>query len=158
MATAHITPGFTLPATFPVMGVGVVALLFLNVFQLQNVVKARKAAGVKYPALYASEEEARADPKKKLFNCAQRAHANTLEYLPTVLSLFAFLGCFHPKLATGSILAWTLSRFSYTIGYSSGDPAKRNAGLGRLGLPALCGLIFPTMYVVGVEVYRLFLA
>jgi hypothetical protein len=31
MPVAPITPGFTLPTAFPVMGVGVVALLFLNV-------------------------------------------------------------------------------------------------------------------------------
>lgn len=91
-----------------------------------TVVGKRKAAGsasspsapltpVTYPTLYATEEEARADPKKKVFNCAQRAHANTLEYLPGVLTMFAYLGCFHPKLATASVLVWTLSRFSFTV-------------------------------------------
>ncbi|BEJ14826.1 hypothetical protein CspHIS471_0405930 [Cutaneotrichosporon sp. HIS471] len=149
---------FTLPATFPVMGVGVVAFLFLNVFQITNVVGKRKAAGIKYPTLYATDEEAKADPKKNVFNCAQRAHANTLEFLPTVLSMYAFLGCFHPQLATGSVLVWVLSRFSYTINYSTGIPAKRNAGLGRIGTLGLAGLIFPTIYVAATEVYRLFLA
>jgi glutathione S-transferase len=78
-------------------------------------VRARNAAGVKYPALYASEAEAAADPKKHVFNCAQRAHAVTLEMLPGTLSLFGFLGCFHPVLATGSILVWVVSRFVFTV-------------------------------------------
>lgn len=115
---------------------------------------------VTYPTLYATEAEAREDPKKKVsesglcrrvalrrrllsqdlcqrqgpphthrpacsfdlhqvFNCAQRAHANTLEFLPTVLTFFAYLGCFHPKVATGSLVLWVLSRVSYTV---SGPP------------------------------------
>lgn len=81
----------------------------------------RRAAGVTYPTLYATEAEAAADPKKKVFNCAQRAHANTLEYLPSILSMFAFLGCFHPKIATASVLVWVLSRFSYTVSWEGGE-------------------------------------
>lgn len=52
----------------------------------------RKSANVNYPTLYASEEEAAKDPKKKQYNCAQRAHQNTLENLPALLALTAYFG------------------------------------------------------------------
>jgi hypothetical protein len=144
---------FELPEAFPVTGVGIVALLFLNVSQelrlptgrdatqrapsnvflprhlryvpsasfyaestpltirssrsprSRSIARSRVVSSfylahrrkrdlhpkVKYPNLYASDAEAQADPAKKVFNCVQRSHANTLEFVPYVLSLFGYL-------------------------------------------------------------------
>jgi glutathione S-transferase len=49
-------------------------------------------AGVNYPTMLVSDAEAKADKKKYIYNCVQRAHGNTLEMMPFVLSLSAFLG------------------------------------------------------------------
>lgn len=52
---------------------------------------ARKAANVKYPAMYATGE----DQASIKFNCAQRAHYNTLENLPVFLTacVLSHRGC-----------------------------------------------------------------
>ncbi|GMK59430.1 hypothetical protein CspeluHIS016_0800360 [Cutaneotrichosporon spelunceum] len=149
---------FTLPSTFPVMGVGVLAVVFLNIFQARNVGVKRAAAGVKYPAAYASEEAAKADPKKNVFNCAQRAHANTLEFIPSLVGMFAYVGCFHPLLATGSLLVWVISRVGYTINYSTGEPAKRVQGISRIGALGGISLVLSSIYITATEVHRLFLS
>ena len=42
------------------------------------------------------------------FNCTQRAHQNTLEYLPQVLVLEALLGLQYPIYAASLGMAWNL--------------------------------------------------
>lgn len=49
--------------------------------------KYRKAANVPYPQAYAEKAEADASLDAKKFNCAQRAHQNTLESIPIVFAL-----------------------------------------------------------------------
>lgn len=49
------------------------------------------------------------------FNCAQRAHQNTLESVPFILASTAFLGLFHPKAATAGALSWVFGRIFYTV-------------------------------------------
>lgn len=61
-------------------------------WQSSRVGAARKMAGVNYPTMLVTEAEAKADKKKHIYNCVQRAHGNTLEMMPFVLSLSAFLG------------------------------------------------------------------
>ena len=63
-------------------------------WQGSRVMAMRKTAGVNYPTLYASEESAASDPKKKQYNCSQRAHQNTLESLPAMMALTAYLGAY----------------------------------------------------------------
>ena len=64
----------------------------MQYWQGHRAMRYRKAAGVEYPNLYASEESAAKDPKRKQFNCAQRAHQNTLEAFPTLLVVMCYLG------------------------------------------------------------------
>nr|KAJ3402118.1 Microsomal glutathione S-transferase 3 [Polyrhizophydium stewartii] len=99
---------------------------------------ARRKAEVPYPYLYADRAEAEKDPKKHLFNCAQRAHQNTLETYPIFLVLYTLAALQHPRYAAIAGAVWIAGRHVYASGYSTGDPAKRNRGaFAYLGLIAL---------------------
>ncbi|WRT63635.1 uncharacterized protein IL334_000558 [Kwoniella shivajii] len=146
----------TLPPAFPVIGLPLVAAFALNAYQSTNVMKARKAAGVKYPTLYVTEAEANADPKKMAFNCAQRAHGNTLENIPYILGVFAFLSLYHPKIASGLFAHWIIGRFSYTAGYSTGNPSGRMSFIYKTSYIGLIGLFFGSAYVAITESIKVF--
>jgi hypothetical protein len=47
---------------------------------------------VKYPNLYASKENCEDEKSIRLFNCVQRGHQNSLEILPTFLTLLVLAG------------------------------------------------------------------
>merc|ERR1711874_364793 len=61
----------------------------------------RKALGVPYPEMYSE--------KQPLFNCYQRAHQNTLENIPTFLSLLFPGGLFSPKWA--AVAGFAITKF-----------------------------------------------
>ncbi|KND01272.1 uncharacterized protein SPPG_03082 [Spizellomyces punctatus DAOM BR117] len=98
----------------------------------------RKKAGVPYPSLYADRAEAEAQPIKKLYNCYQRAHQNTLENYPSFLLLLGTAGISYPLFATACGATWVIGRLLYAHGYYSGRPERRLQGsihiLGLLGL------------------------
>ncbi|WWC66912.1 uncharacterized protein I206_100819 [Kwoniella pini CBS 10737] len=142
---------FVLPPAFPIVGLPLVGAFALNLFQQTRVMSARKEAGVKYPTLYVSEAEANADPKKMKFNCVQRAHGNTIENIPYMLALFGFLSVFHPKLATIFMSHLVIGRFSYTIGYSSGNPLGRMSLIYKSSYLSLFGLFLTSAYVAVVK-------
>ncbi|KAM0755753.1 MAPEG-domain-containing protein [Meredithblackwellia eburnea MCA 4105] len=104
------------------------AMPFLTTWMSLKVSKARKLAQIKYPNCYASHEQAEKDPLAKKFNCAQRAHANCLEELPTILFTLVVCGLEWPIFSAASGAMWILGRIMYTNGYISGDPAKRVPG------------------------------
>ena len=58
------------------------------------------------------------------FNCAQRAHHNTLEVMPHTLFTLLFSGLRYPGAATALGAVWLFGRIVYTMGYATGDPAK----------------------------------
>ncbi|KAF4623124.1 hypothetical protein D9613_002169 [Agrocybe pediades] len=74
----------TLPEGFEYVGGGLLSTAFLILGQSFLVSKYRKRAGIPYPQLYAEKSEAEASKDAYLFNCAQRAHQNTLENINTV--------------------------------------------------------------------------
>merc|ERR1711971_740017 len=80
----------------------------------------RKALGVPYPDMYSD--------KQPLFNCYQRAHQNTLENIPTFLSLLFPGGLFSPKWAAVAGFSWVFGRIVYAMGYYTGKPANRLYG------------------------------
>ncbi|CAE6440743.1 unnamed protein product [Rhizoctonia solani] len=102
---------------------------FLTAFQTALVAKARKKSGIQYP---------------------RRAHQNTLEWLPHVLFFTTFLGLRRPVLAASLGGLWSASRVLYTIGYTTGDPKKRNTRGGIFGSVAYMGLLLGATYA-GVE-------
>lgn len=89
-----------------------------------SVGKARVAAGVKYPKAY-SDGKTEEDNK---FNCAQRAHQNSLETAPTMMVLTGLMGLTAPLASAAVLMVFNLARIVYFLGYSSGDPSKRTPG------------------------------
>ena len=109
------TTAITVPAAYPwVLSVASGSLL-LNFGQLFAVSRARKRAGIKYPALYADAKDAETRPEAKKFNCVQRAHQNTLEQAPYFLTALLISGLKHPRWAAISGAIWLLGRVLYTI-------------------------------------------
>lgn len=102
-----------------------VASSFLLTYLGMQVMKARQEFGVDYPSLYADRAEAEKDPKKKLFNCYQRAHQNALETYPVYLFSLFIGGLKHPLIASGASLVYLLGRFIYAQGYYSGTTLIR---------------------------------
>ncbi|KAG8782135.1 hypothetical protein FRC12_021197 [Ceratobasidium sp. 428] len=99
--------------------------------------------------MYAEQSQVDKDPEALKFNCAQRAHQNTLEVLPHVLFFIPFLGLRRPILAASLGAGWTFGRILYTLGYITGDPAKRNTRGGVLSSIALAGLLVSSTYAAG---------
>ncbi|KAH9014072.1 hypothetical protein EDB84DRAFT_1530461 [Lactarius hengduanensis] len=131
-----------LPSNFP----WVVASIFsiVPVLQLQTslVVKARKRAGIRYPQLYAEKAEQEASKDARIFNCAQRAHQNTLENVPSMVLSTLISAIHYPTYAAIGCGIWSFSRVLYTMGYSTGDPRRRSfGGYTSLGVQALMGLL-----------------
>jgi len=79
---------------------------------------------VKYPDLYAPHGHA----NKKEFDCAQRAHQNTLESWPAVAACAIVDGIVFPVTTAVCVGIWCVGRLMYIHGYSSGVPDKRQFG------------------------------
>ncbi|KAJ1309029.1 hypothetical protein OPQ81_004710 [Rhizoctonia solani] len=140
----------TIPDNYGYVALAAISTGFLTAFQTSLVSKARKKSGIQYPRLYADKEEQEKSTEALKFNCAQRAHQNTLEWLPHVIFFTTFLGLRRPILAASLGGVWSASRVLYTIGYASGDPKKRNTRGGFLSSIAYLGLLLGTTYA-GVE-------
>ncbi|KZS98083.1 Psf2-domain-containing protein [Sistotremastrum niveocremeum HHB9708] len=110
-----------------------VSTLWLTQWQSVVVSKHRKLSGIKYPQVYAEKAEVAASPAALKFNCAQRAHQNTLESYAQNLFAILFTGLKYPLLASGLGAAYTFGRILYTLGYVSGDPSKRTSKGGFIG-------------------------
>ncbi|KAK9062138.1 hypothetical protein SSX86_019324 [Deinandra increscens subsp. villosa] len=125
------------------------AYYFVNLYMQIQVGRARKKYKVLYPALYATE----ADTKDyKLFNCIQRGHQNSLESLGMFYVLMVVGGLKHPLICTGLGSVYTVARFFYFTGYSSGDP-KARLPIGGLNGFALLGLVIVNIWF-GVSLVR----
>ncbi|KAJ6610505.1 hypothetical protein B0H10DRAFT_1811569, partial [Mycena sp. CBHHK59/15] len=101
-----------------------VSTVFLLVGQAVTVGRHRKAAKIDYPRMYADNQEMAASPAAMKFNCAQRAHQNTLENIPQIYGMTVILGLKYPIAAATALGMWVVSRIAYTVGYASGNPAK----------------------------------
>ncbi|MCJ1234564.1 hypothetical protein MMC14_002525 [Varicellaria rhodocarpa] len=106
----------------------------------------RRAAGVSYPNAYAPASEAAISKEKYLFNCAQRAHANYLEALPSLLVTLLISGLKYPSVSAGLGAVWGVGRIVYTLGYTGKNQSMDSKGKGRYAgiwhyLPALALLV-----------------
>jgi len=120
---------------------------WLTLWQGINVGQYRRAAKIEYPQLYAEKEEAKASVAALKFNCAQRAHQNTLESLPQILFYLTFAGLKHPIAAASLTGLYVVGRLFYTWGYSTGDPKKRRRG--EFGVVDQLGLQLLATYTAG---------
>ncbi|THG98099.1 hypothetical protein EW026_g4028 [Hermanssonia centrifuga] len=130
-----------LPQAFAYPAAAVVSTFWLTAYQMINVSIARKAAKIVYPQMYAEKAQAEASKEAFKFNCAQRAHQNTLEWLPQIIASTLIVGLKYPIPAAALCGLWTASRFLYTFGYTSGGPGKRSL-LGNTAINAIVQLGF----------------
>ncbi|PVG03507.1 membrane-associated proteins in eicosanoid and glutathione metabolism [Serendipita vermifera] len=118
----------TLPKEYAFVAASAVATGILTGWQGIVVGQWRKKSGIKYPQVYAEVSQAKENHNAHIFNCAQRAHANTLEHISTVLVALLWSGIRYPRTAAGMGAAWILGRILYTQGYVSGNPNGRYRG------------------------------
>ncbi|KIM49638.1 hypothetical protein M413DRAFT_113166 [Hebeloma cylindrosporum] len=138
----------TLPDGFQYVGASLLSTVFVLLGQNVLVGRYRKRAGVQYPQMYAEKAQMDASKDAHLFNCAQRAHQNTLENIPILYTLTLLSGVKYPIFAACATAAWSVSRISYTRGYITGDPKKRVTPLYMLGAISSIGLLATSTYIV----------
>lgn len=114
MVTLNISPEYGY-----VVMVGAV-MVVVNFWKILRIAGMRKELNIKYPTMYSDEHP--------VFNCYQRAHQNTLEFVPYFYPALFTAGLRHPIGATvaGSIFA--VGRVIYALGYYTGKPEKRVPG------------------------------
>ncbi|KAJ6588508.1 hypothetical protein B0H19DRAFT_1099750 [Mycena capillaripes] len=113
---------FVLPPGASYVAGAVLSTVFLLIGQTYAVIKYRNLSGVKYPQMYADKEEMKANLNAVKFNCAQRAHQNTLENLPMLYSMTLITSLKYPVVAASALGLWSLARVGYTLGYTTGNP------------------------------------
>ncbi|PPQ78571.1 hypothetical protein CVT25_011782 [Psilocybe cyanescens] len=124
-------------------------LPFLLWWQIDTVAKHRKRSGIKYPQMYAEVAQTEKSRDALLFNCAQRAHQNTMEQLPLVIFGGGISALKYPIPVAAAILMWTVARVFYTRGYITGDPQKRNSLIYLCGQLSAVGMLLTSVYVTG---------
>ncbi|KDQ63337.1 hypothetical protein JAAARDRAFT_29357 [Jaapia argillacea MUCL 33604] len=147
------SPFITIPRGFSYVAAATVSTSYLLFWQSKRVVRARRAAKIEYPQLYAEKSECETNEHAKKFNCVQRAHQNTLENMPMVLVNTLIMGLKFPVAAASICGLWTLTRVMYTLGYSTGDPQKRFAYGGTGALYTQVGLILGSTWAVVEFIY-----
>lgn len=132
-AIAGVAASSAAPPPYGWLMVSVAFTAFALQWMAINVAKARKEAGVAYPAMVA--DGAVVGEKAALkFNCAQRGHQNTLETLPLLLVMQLLIAQVFPITAAALGAVWTVGRIVYVVGYTNGGPQKRIPGAAISGL------------------------
>ncbi|TEB38948.1 membrane-associated proteins in eicosanoid and glutathione metabolism [Coprinellus micaceus] len=138
-----------LPQGFGYVGAAILSTAFVLLGQSQVVSFKRKKSGIQYPQMYATAEQEKDSKDALIFNCAQRAHQNTLENIPIVYVTTIISGLHYPVFAASACAFWSLSRVFYTRGYITGDPKKRVSAVYGLATVGLLGNLFASAYVAG---------
>ncbi|KAG8931956.1 hypothetical protein FRC02_001836 [Tulasnella sp. 418] len=99
----------TLPDQYGYVALATASFFWLTQWQGLNVSKYRKLAKIPYPQAYADKAQQEASKEALQFNCAQRAHQNTLETLPIVMATTLFTGIKYPIFAASTALAWSFA-------------------------------------------------
>eukprot|EP00252_Welwitschia_mirabilis_P009984 TRINITY_DN2299_c0_g1_i1.p1 TRINITY_DN2299_c0_g1~~TRINITY_DN2299_c0_g1_i1.p1 ORF type:complete len:145 (-),score=18.74 TRINITY_DN2299_c0_g1_i1:63-497(-) len=118
-----------------------VVYCILNTWMGVQVGKARKKYKVTYPTMYAIESE---NKDAKLFNCVQRGHQNSLELMPVFFLLLLLGGIQHPVASAILGVFYSIGRYFYFRGYSSGVPENRISYV-KYSMVALLGLMGCTL-------------
>ncbi|TFK30848.1 MAPEG-domain-containing protein [Coprinopsis marcescibilis] len=123
-----MTQTITIPDGFEYVGAVLISTLWVLAMQFRLVSKTRQKANIKYPQTYADRQQEKESKDALIFNCAQRAHINTLENLPLVYLTTVVTGFHYPIYAAILCAAWVFGRVVYTLGYVSGNPDKVSIG------------------------------
>lgn len=140
-----------LPSDFKYVLAALSLLPIVNLYLDSSVMKARSKAKVPLPQLFATPEEAAADPEKQRFNCAQKSALNFSEHVGSAVAASIVVGFHAPKISGALTAAFAIGRIFYHQGYSSGDPKKRSQGyIGSIGyvLLTLTGAFFAVKSIV----------
>lgn len=113
----------TLPDDYGFVILTAAGSIFVNMWQVIQVVKARKKHNVKPPVLYSPENGGDNE-----YNCVQRVHQQWLENYPQFLFLLLTSGLQYPRISAGTGLVYYAGRIAYALGYYTGDPEKRRYG------------------------------
>mmetsp|Transcript_1460 Transcript_1460/g.3766 ORF Transcript_1460/g.3766 Transcript_1460/m.3766 type:complete len:147 (-) Transcript_1460:5-445(-) len=108
--------------------IGVVGLtVVVAQYGAGKVMGARKKYGIKYPTLYSTGKT----KNDIAYNCAQRAHQNTLENLPAVNIMMLSSATVYPVTAAAFGAIWCVGRVLYIRGYTaeSGPDGRRFGAL-----------------------------
>ncbi|KAF8521839.1 hypothetical protein JB92DRAFT_1766108 [Gautieria morchelliformis] len=127
---------------------------WLTLWQATFTGRCRVKAQISYPQAYAEKAEAEASPDAMKFNCVQRAHVNTMEFIPKILFTLVVGGLKYPTVAASFGAVWLIGRIVYTLGYSTGDPGKRYRG--RFNQLGYAGLMLTASWSIGELVYATF--
>ncbi|KAG6864708.1 hypothetical protein C0991_007747 [Blastosporella zonata] len=119
----------TVPEGFQYVGASLLSTVFVLIGQSVVVGKWRKRSGIQYPQLYAEKAEVEASKDSYIFNCAQRAHQNTLENLPVIYATTLLTAVKYPIIAASACATWSVARVFYTRGYLTGEPKKVSIAL-----------------------------
>lgn len=119
---------FTLPADYKYVAASLSLLPAFSFYFGLTVNSARAKYNVPLPALFASDSEVAADPRKRIFNCVQKSYLNFNDHMPAYFAAALVAGVEYPKAVAVGTLVWLFGRFFYHVGYSTGDPAKRVTG------------------------------
>ncbi|KAF9482960.1 membrane-associated proteins in eicosanoid and glutathione metabolism [Pholiota conissans] len=144
----------TVPDGFHYVAPAFVSTIFLLYGQNLLVSKYRKRSGIAYPQMYADKAQAEESNEANLFNCAQRAHQNTLENIPIIYTATIVTALKYPVFAASTLGFWTLSRVSYTRGYMTGDPKGRMTILYIIGMLLSFAVMGTSAYISGEWLYR----
>lgn len=112
---------------FAALGASFIAEMYLMI----GVASRRRKFGISYPALYATEKHVNKKCTARNveeFNCAQRAHQNTLEHIHSIRLLAVLNGLLQPVYAALLLTVYSVGRFLYGQGYSRNGPEGRQVG------------------------------
>ena len=120
-------------------------VFFANQYLVVGVMQARKKYGIKYPNLYAPPGH----KNEEAFNCAQRAHQNTVESQALFLVELVVVGLFYPLFAASCGSLYSVGRILYGYGYAKNGPDGRLIGslISHLGDLPLQIAVFKLCYV-----------
>lgn len=115
-------------------------------YSFAQVGEARRKYKVPYPTMYATETPTNKDGRA--FNCVQRAHQNTLEFLPSFLTVLLLGGLRYPLAAAVLGGLYFVARIQYFRGYSSGEANQRFSAGGAFVFPTYFGLWICTLGLI----------
>ncbi|KAJ7282512.1 hypothetical protein C8J57DRAFT_46452 [Mycena rebaudengoi] len=142
------TSTIVVPAGLSYVAAALLSTVFVLLGHTGCVAIHRKAAGIDYPRAYADKAEMDASFAAIKFNCAQRAHQNTLESLPAFYTLTFITSIKYPLLAATCLGLFSVSRVGYTLGYLTGSPQRRHNLLSVVYFPSLFTLLGASVYTV----------